>query len=118
NVADATRRHAQELVVNDKAAVLAGFGLTPLALAAAPIATRAKVPQVVMAAATSSITEASPFIVRTSQTIPQVALPLGRWAPENGIRKVVTVVSDYGPGIDAEKWFKEPFVQAGGQVPE
>ena len=69
NVADATRRHAQELVVNDKAAVLAGFGLTPLALAAAPIATRAKVPQVVMAAATSSITEASPFIVRTSQTL-------------------------------------------------
>lgn len=118
NVADATRRHAQELVVNDKAAVLAGFGLTPLALAAAPIATRAKVPQVVMAAATSSITDSSPFIVRTSQTVPQVALPLGRWAPENGIRKVVTVVSDYGPGIDAEKWFKEPFVQAGGQVPE
>ena len=118
NVADTTRRLAQELVVNDKVAVLAGFGLTPLALAAAPIATRGKVPQVVMAAATSSITEASPFIVRTSQTVPQVAAPLGQWTATNGMRRVVTVVSDYGPGLDAEKWFKETFQQAGGQVPE
>ena len=117
-VADTTRRLAQELIVNDKVAVIAGFGLTPLALAAAPLATRAKVPMVVMAAATSAITEASPFVVRTAQTIPQVAQPLAQWAAGNGIKKVVTVVTDYGPGLDAEKWFKEPFVKAGGQVPE
>ena len=69
---ETTRRLAQELVTNDKVAVLAGFGLTPLALATVPIATQAKVPEVVMAAATSSITEQSPFVVRAGFTLPQV----------------------------------------------
>ena len=64
-IADTTKRIAQELIVNDKVAFLAGFGLTPLALATAPLATEAKVPMVVMAAATSVITEKSPYIVRT-----------------------------------------------------
>jgi len=100
---DVTKRIAQELVVNDKVSVLAGFGLTPLALATAPIATQSKTPLVVMAAATSSITEASPFIIRTSFTLPQAAVAIADWAPNNGIKKVVTLVADYGPGIDAEK---------------
>lgn len=113
---DVTKRIAQELVVNDKVNVLAGFGLTPLALATAPIATQAKTPLVVMAAATSSITQASPYIVRTSFTLPQVAVAIADWAPKNGIRKVVTLVTDYGPGIDAEKFFKERFQFNGGQV--
>ena len=115
-VADTTRRLAQELVVNDHVSVLAGFGLTPTALATAPIATQSKTPMVVMAAATSSITEASPYIVRTSFTLPQVTLGIADWAPKNGIRKVVTLVTDYGPGIDAEKTFKERFTLGGGQV--
>lgn len=114
--ADVTRRLAQELVVNDKVAVLAGFGLTPLALATAPIATQSKTPMVVMAAATSSIIDASPFIVRTSFTLPQATLGIAEWAPKNGIRKVVTLVSDYGPGIDAEKVFVARFTRGGGQV--
>ena len=114
--ADVTRRLAQELVVNDKVAVLAGFGLTPLALATAPIATQSKTPMVVMAAATSSIIDASPFIVRTSFTLPQATLGIAEWAPKNGIRKVVTLVSDYGPGIDAEKVFVARFSRGGGQV--
>jgi len=117
-VADTTKRLAQELVVNDKVKFLTGFGLTPLALAAAPIATRAKVPEIVMAAATSSITEQSPFVVRTSQTLPQVSVVIADWAAQNGIKKVVTLVSDYGPGIDAETWFKKRFSDAGGQVVE
>jgi branched-chain amino acid transport system substrate-binding protein len=116
--ADTTRRLAQELVVNDKVNVLAGFGLTPLALATAPIATQSKTPMVVMAAATSSITEASPWIVRSSFTLPQVTLGIAEWAPKNGIKKVVTLVSDYGPGIDAEKTFRERFGLNGGQVME
>ena len=115
-VADTTRRVAQELVVNEKVAVLAGFGLTPLALATAPIATQSKTPMVVMAAATSSITEASPYIVRTSFTLPQVTVGIAEWAAKNNIKKVVTLVTDYGPGIDAEKTFKERFTQRGGQV--
>ena len=113
---DVTKRLAQELVVNEKVGVLAGFGLTPLALATAPIATQSKTPELVMAAATSSITEASPFIVRTSFTLPQVTVSMADWAPRNGIKKVVTLVSDYGPGIDAEKFFKERFTFNGGQV--
>ena len=113
---DVTKRIAQELVVNDKVSVLAGFGLTPLALATAPIATQSKTPLVVMAAATSSITEASPFIIRTSFTLPQAAVAIADWAPKNGIKKVVTLVADYGPGIDAEKYFKERLTFNGGQV--
>ncbi len=114
--ADQTRRLAQELVVNDKVAVLAGFGLTPLAMATAQIATQAKVPEVVMAAATSSITEASPYIVRTSFALPQAAEPMADWAAKNGIKKVFTVVTDYGPGIDAETSFAAKFKAAGGTV--
>jgi len=117
-VADTTRRLAQELVVNDKVVALAGFGLTPLALASAPIATQSKTPMVVMAAATSSITEASPFIVRTSFTLPQAATAMGEWASKNKIRKVVSLVTDYGPGNDAEKFFASQFQLNGGVVAE
>ncbi len=111
-----TRRLAQELVVNDHVNVLAGMGITPSALAVAPIATQSKTPLVVMAAATSSITEASPFIVRSSFTLPQASVALADWAPKNGIKNVVTLVSDYGPGIDAEKFFKERFQFNGGKI--
>jgi branched-chain amino acid transport system substrate-binding protein len=116
--ADMTKRLAQELVVNDKVAFLAGFGLTPGALATAPIATEAKVPEVVMMAATSVITERSPYIVRTSFSVPQTTVPLANWAAENGIKTVVTVVSDYAPGIDVETAFKQRFEAAGGKVIE
>jgi branched-chain amino acid transport system substrate-binding protein len=115
-VADVTKRLAQELIVNDKVGVIAGFGLTPLALASAPLATQAKVPAVVMAAATSTITEASPYVVRTSFTLPQTTEPMANWASQNGMKKVVTLVSDYGPGIDAEKAFTGSFTKSGGQV--
>ena len=115
-VADVTKRLAQELIVKEKAGVLAGFGLTPLALATAPLSTQAKVPQVVMSAATSIITEQSPFILRTSFTAAQVTVPLAEWAARNGIKRVVTLVTDYGPGIDVEKAFSETFTKAGGQV--
>jgi branched-chain amino acid transport system substrate-binding protein len=113
---DVTRRVAQELVVNEKVDVLAGMGITPSALAVAPIATQSKTPLVVMAAATSSITEASPFIVRSSFTLPQASVAMGDWAPKNGIKSVVTLVSDYGPGIDAEKYFSERYQLSGGKV--
>jgi branched-chain amino acid transport system substrate-binding protein len=115
-VADTTRRQAQELVVNDKVVALAGFGLTPLALATAPIATQSKTPTVVMAAATSSITNASPYIVRTSFTLPQAAVSIAEWASKNGIKKAVTLVADYGPGVDAEKYFSSTLKLSGGQV--
>ncbi len=113
---DQTRRLAQELVVNDKVVALAGFGITPSAMATAPIATQSKTPMVVMAAATSAITEASPYVVRTSFTLPQAAVAIAEWANKNGIKKVVSLVSDYGPGIDAEKYFVDRITLNGGQV--
>jgi branched-chain amino acid transport system substrate-binding protein len=118
SIPDMTKRLAQELVVNDKVNVLAGMGITPSALATAQIATQSKTPLVVMAAATSSITEASPYVVRTSFTLPQASVALADWAPKNGIKKVVTLVSDYGPGLDAEKFFTSRLQFNGGQVVE
>lgn len=115
---DQTRRLAQELVVNDKVVALAGFGITPSAMATAPIATQSKTPMVVMAAATSAITQASPYVVRTSFTLPQASVSIAEWAAKNGIRKAVTLVSDYAPGIDAERFFVDRFLLNGGTVPE
>lgn len=116
NVADTTKRLAQELIVNEGAKVIAGFGLTPLALAAAPIATQAKVPEIVMCAGTSIITEKSPFVVRTSFTVAQKASAIAQWAAKNGIGKVFSLVADYAPGHDAEKVFKDFYTKGGGQI--
>jgi branched-chain amino acid transport system substrate-binding protein len=115
-VPDTTRRLAQELIVNDKVAVLAGFGITPTALATAPLGTQSKTPMVVMAAATSSITQASPYFIRTSFTLPQVTVSIADWAAKNGIKKAISLVADYGPGFDAEKFFDSQFRLDGGQV--
>lgn len=117
-VPDTTRRLAQELVVQEKVVALAGFGITPAAMATAPIATQSKTPMVVMAAATSAITEASPFVVRTSFTLPQASVAIAEWANKNGIKKVVTLVSDYAPGIDAERYFADRIVLNSGTVME
>lgn len=115
-VPDNTKRIAQEMIVNDKVSFIAGFGVTPTALAAAPLATQAKVPLVVMAAGTSIITERSPYIVRTSFTVPQSSVIIADWAAKNNIKKVVTMVSDYAPGMDAQNSFKERFTQGGGTI--
>ena len=113
---DVTKRLAQEMVVNDKVDVLAGFGLTPLALATGPIATQSKTPMVNMLAATAAVIDASPYMVRVSMTLPQITLGIADWAAKNGIKKTVTLVSDYGPGLDAERTFRDRFMFNGGQV--
>jgi len=115
-VPDNTKRIAQELIVNEKVKFIAGFGVTPAALAAAPLATQAKVPEIVMAAGTSIITERSPYIARTSFTLAQSSMIMADWAAKNGIRKVATLVSDYAPGADALSSFKERFTALGGTV--
>ena len=112
------KRLAQELVVRDKVDFLAGFGLTPEALAVAPIAEQAKKPMIIMNAATSIITTKSNYIARFSMTLPQVSGPMATWALKNGIKRVVTLVADYGPGIDAETAFKTNLLGGGGQVLE
>jgi len=114
----AAKRLSQELVTRDKVDILGGYIFTPDAFASAPIATASKTPMFVMLAGTSSVTTKSPYIIRTSYTIPQMALPLGQWAAKNGIHKVVTLVADYAPGHDGEKWFKQGYESAGGKVIE
>jgi branched-chain amino acid transport system substrate-binding protein len=113
-----TKRIAQELITNDKVDIIAGFGITPAALAAAPLATLAKVPEIVMLAGTSIITERSPYIVRTSFTLAQSSTIIGDWAAKNGIKKVATLTSDYAPGNDALNFFKEHFTAGGGEIVE
>jgi branched-chain amino acid transport system substrate-binding protein len=111
-----TRRFAQEMIVNDKASILAGFGYTPAALAAAPLSASAKIPEIIMGAATSSLTEKSPYILRTSYTLAQVAVPAAEYGLRGGAKTAVTLVTDYGPGIDGEAAFKKEFDTHGGKT--
>jgi len=113
---DVAKRLAQELVTRDNVDFLVGFGLTPNAMAVAPVATEAKKPMIIMNAATSIITTKSPYIVRVSMTLPQITQPMAQWAAKNGIKKVYTVVADYGPGLDAEAAFTKAFKAAGGEM--
>ncbi|HCL63341.1 MAG TPA: ABC transporter substrate-binding protein [Rhizobium sp.] len=116
--ADQTRRIAQELVVNEAVSMLAGFGLTPLAMAVAPVLNQAKVPAIITSATTSAIMKQSDYFVRTSMGGPQSALPVATWAVENGLKRVVTLVTDYGPGHDIEKGFTDQFKKEGGEIVE
>jgi branched-chain amino acid transport system substrate-binding protein len=113
---DVAKRLAQELVVRDKVDVLAGFVLTPNALAAADVSAEAKKFMVVMNAATAIITTKSPYMARTSLTVPQLNETLGAWTFRNGVKHAYTMVSDYGPGHDAEQAFQRGFKDAGGDV--
>jgi len=115
-VPDNAKRHAQELLVRDKVDILAGFVITPEALSVADLSAEAKKLMVVMNAATSIITTRSPYIVRTSVTVPQLNEAFGAWAYRNGVRKAFTMVADYGPGIDAEGAFHRAFKDAGGEL--
>ena len=113
---DVAKRLAQELVVRDNVDVLAGFLLTPNALAAGDVSAQAKKFMVVMNAATSIITTKSPYMARSSLTVPQLNETFGAWAYRTGIRKMYTMVSDYGPGHDAEAAFHQGFKSAGGEI--
>ena len=109
---------AQELIVKEKVQYLAGFMFTPNAMAVAPLVTSAKVPTVIFNASTSVVVSRSPYFLRTSNTLPQVTVPVARYASEQGIKKVVTVVTDFAPGHDAENAFRQTFEAAGGQIVE
>jgi branched-chain amino acid transport system substrate-binding protein len=111
------KRLAQELVTRDHVDIIAGFSLTPNAFAAADVATQAKKLMVVMNAATESVVKKSPYIVRTSFTVPQLNITLGKWAAsQGGVKKAYTMVSDFGPGHDAEQSFDKGFTAARGEV--
>lgn len=113
---DVSRRLAQELVLNDKVNFLGGFGFTPNALSAAAVSAQAKVPMVVMNASGFGLPERSPYMIRTSTTSMESAAAIGRWAAENNIPTMASLVMDYAPGIDAEKAFIEAYEKAGGKI--
>src|SRR5207237_5921118 len=98
--------------------IIYGFYWPPTAIAVATVATEAKKPMVIMNAATSVITTRSPYIVRVSHTLPQDTQPMAQWAAKNGIKRVFTLVSDFGPGQDAEAAFVKAFTAAGGEIVE
>jgi branched-chain amino acid transport system substrate-binding protein len=113
---DVAKRIAREFVVNDHVDILTGFVLTPNALSVADVSSQAKKFMVVMNAATAIITTKSPYMARTSLSLPQNIEVFGTWAFKRGIRKVYTMASDFGPGIDAETAFQRAFEEAGGEV--
>jgi branched-chain amino acid transport system substrate-binding protein len=115
-VPDRAKRLAVDAVTQDGVDILAGFGLTPNALATAPVSAEAKKPMVIMNAATSVITTRSPYIVRLSHTLPQDTQPMAQWAAKNDIKRVFVLVSDFGPGVDAETAFVKAFTAAGGEI--
>jgi branched-chain amino acid transport system substrate-binding protein len=112
---DKAKQLAQELIVRDKVSLITGAVFTPNALAIAPLATEAKIPFLVINAGTSVVTTRSPYIVRDSFTLWQSSYPLGQWAARK-YKRAYTLVSDYGPGHDAEAAFTEAFKAGGGQL--
>ena len=113
---DLARRFAQELILRDKVDVLAGLDFSPNAYAVGAVASQARVPVIVMNAASSAITDKSPYAVRVAFTVQQVSAPMAQWALANGIREVYTVVADYASGIDAETAFSKAFTEGGGRI--
>ena len=110
------KQAAEELVLRDKVQFLAGFDLSPHAMAVGEIANQAKTPVLIMNAATASIVRGSPYYIRLSMTIPQFVVPTANWAYKNNIRKAYTLVSDFAPGYDAENYFTKTFKGLGGEI--
>jgi branched-chain amino acid transport system substrate-binding protein len=113
---DKAKQLAEELILREKVKMLVGFELSPHAMAVGSIATESKTPVVIMNAATASITRGSPYYVRVSNTLPQWGASIGKWAADNGYKKVYTIISDYAPGHDAEAYFHKSFKAGGGEI--
>ncbi len=114
---EAAKRLAQELIVNDKVAII-GAGITPSALTIAPLVTEAKIPTVVMVSGASITVDRSPYMVRTSFTLGQSSAVIADWATQNGTKKIVTIVNDWAPGLEAEAAFKDRISKGGVQILE
>jgi branched-chain amino acid transport system substrate-binding protein len=114
---DQAKRIAQELIVNDKVAII-GAGITPSALTIAPLVTEAKIPTVVMVSGASITVDRSPYMARTSFTLGQSSAVMADWAVQNGAKKIVTIVNDWAPGLEAEGAFKDRAAKGGAQILE
>lgn len=113
---DLATRFARELVTRDKVDAIMGLDFSPNAIAIAPVLSQAKTPCIVLNASASVIPSKTPYIARISFTVGQVSAPMGTWASRQGLKTAITLVSDYGPGADAEKAFAQTFAAGGGKV--
>ena len=117
-VPDNSKRLAQELIVNDKVAII-GSGITPSAMAIGPLSTQGKTANVVTVSGTSGVINPNnPYMVRTSFTLGQQSGIIAEWAAKNGSKKVAIVQSDWAPGAEATAVFTDAFTKAGGQIVE
>ena len=112
---DQAKRIAQDMIANDKVAII-GAGITPSALAIAPLVTEAKIPTVVMVSGASVTVDRSPYMVRTSFTLGQSSTIMADWVVQNGAHKIVTIVNDWAPGLESEAAFKEHVAKSTAQV--
>jgi branched-chain amino acid transport system substrate-binding protein len=115
SIPDNGKRLAQDLIINDKVNFL-GAGITPSAMAMAPVVTEGKVPTVVMVSGTSIVTERSPYYVRTSFTLGQQSGIMADWSIRSGSRRAVGLITDWTPGTEASKIYEQHFTDGGGQV--
>ena len=115
---EVAERLAQELVVRDKVDLFIVTGFTPETLTTAAVATEAKKPLLATLASSSGITAKSPYLIRVASSFAQTTIPLAAWMAKNGVKRAVTLVSDYNPGIDAENAFKSGFTSGGGEILE
>jgi branched-chain amino acid transport system substrate-binding protein len=116
-VADSARRIVQEMIVNDKVEIV-GIGITPTALSIAPLVTEAKKATLVLSSGASITTMKSPYFVRPGFILSSQSWIMAEWASQNGSKRVVTLVNDWTPGIEAETAFKTRFIQMGGEIVE
>ena len=114
---DNARRLVQEMIVNDKVDIV-GIGVTPAALAISQLVTEAKKATIVMSSGASITTTKSPYFARVGFIIAPQAWTMAEWAIKNGSKRVVTLVNDWAPGVEAETAFKTRFLQVGGEVME
>jgi len=116
-VADNARRLIQEMIVDQKVDIL-GIGITPTALAIAPLVTESKKATLVMSSGASITTTKSPYFVRAGFILAPQSWVLAEWAAKNGSKRVVTLVNDWAPGVEAETAFTTRFKQVGGEIAE
>ena len=113
---EVARRQAQDLIINEKADVLAGLLFTPNAVAVANVSTQAKVPLLIVNAATSGILAKNPYSFRLGITTAQITSPLAAYAAKTGAKTAYVLYQDFGPGIEAGNSFKKGFTEVGGTV--
>ena len=91
-------------MVNDKVSILGG-GLTPSALAIAPLPTEGKIPRSWWFPAPRSLPIARPISSASASRLGAVIRIIADWAAKNGSKKVVVIQSDWAPGAEATAVF-------------